>query len=88
VRKSWYPERVDLLRLLFMYEDELLYEPTAAEVRHGMRVINPMPMTILLSGIAASTSGCSGTLSMQVALSSAAPARSGSSAVLSGAVAT
>jgi hypothetical protein len=39
---------VDLLRLLFIYEDDLLYEPTAAEVRHGMRVINPMPKTILV----------------------------------------
>jgi hypothetical protein len=77
-----------LVRLLVVYEDDLLHEPTAAQMLHGKRVVNPMPMTIMLRGIGAATSGGSGTLRMEVALSSVAPGVSGSSAVLSGPVAT
>lgn len=58
-----------MLRLLLVYEDDLLYEPTAAEVRHGMQVINPMPKAILvtLSGMCAAVSAMSGTLTVSVA---------------------
>jgi hypothetical protein len=71
---------VDLLRLLLVYEDDLLYEPTAAEVRHGMRVVNPMPKTILvmLSATISSVSHVTATLT------GVGPATSGASATLSG----
>jgi hypothetical protein len=68
---------VDLLRLLVVYEGDLLHEPMAAEMLHGMRVVNPMPKTVLVELAAA--------LTMSAELSaSVAPAITGASATLSG----
>jgi len=60
---------VDLLRLLFLYDDDLLYEPTPAEALHGMQVVNPMPMTVMvmLSATISCVSEVSATLTASVA---------------------
>jgi hypothetical protein len=58
---------VKLLRLLLLHEDDLLYEPTAAEARLGRRVVDPMPTTVIVSSVSASVSSETCTATVTVA---------------------